>query len=211
MISSFSLVRDCVPVISLRAFDGVRRGTVTAKYSIECRCEGVDGWLDEEPSVADHLISCGVRMVGADDGAAGGHRFSERDAEALACAWRGEDLGGAHVAQDFLVVVEEAEELDLTGVGEGLVLGFQALAFRAVADDAQGGVLVVGDGVEGVEEGVDVLVLDQAHGEEHVVAMPGEGCVTNLFIRCLRERQSEKSTIWNARELHYIRRSVKYP
>jgi len=63
-------------------------------------------------------------MVGGDDGAVGGHRLRKRDTEALARTRGGEDIGGAHVAQDVRVVVEEAEELDLVGVGERFVLGF---------------------------------------------------------------------------------------
>jgi len=55
------------------------------------------------------------------------------------------------------------------------------LPFRAVADDAQGRVVVVGDGVEGVEKDVHVLVLDQTPGEEHVVALLREGRGANLL------------------------------
>ncbi len=69
-------------------------------------------------------------------------------------------VDGREVPRSGIVVIEEAEELCVVGVGEGFVFGFQTLAFRAVADDAQGGVVVGGDGVEGLEEDVDVLVLD---------------------------------------------------
>jgi len=45
----------------------------------------------------------------------------------------------------------------------------------------RGGVVVVGDGVERLEQLVDILVLDEAPGEEHVVALLGEGSVLDLL------------------------------
>jgi len=41
--------------------------------------------------------------------------------------------------------------------------------------------VVVGDGVERLEQLVDILVLDEAPGEEHVVALLGEGSVLDLL------------------------------
>ena len=60
------------------------------------------------------------------------------------------------MAQDSLVLHQEAEEGDLVGVVEPAGLSAQALCLGPVADDAQGGVVLGGDGVEGLQEDVDV-------------------------------------------------------
>ena len=123
-------------------------------------------------------------MLGGDDGAVGGHRFGERDPEALSRRGRGEYARRAHVAEHVLVVVEEAEEVNSIAVGEIVGSVAEAVGFRAIPDDAERGVVVLNDLVECIQQERDVLIGDEASSKEDIVAVMAVGfwerCVAYL-------------------------------
>jgi hypothetical protein len=77
------------------------------------------------------------------------------------------------MGEDVLVLVEKAREGDAVAGVEGLAPAFEGVSLWAVADDAEGGVGV--ETVERVEQAVDVLVRDEAAGEQDVEAVLGRG------------------------------------
>lgn len=122
-------------------------------------------------------------MLDTDNRTVGSHRFGVGDSEPLSRTGRGEHVRGAHLTQHVLVLVEEPQQTHPVGVVQGVRLPFEAVELRAVADDAEGHVVVVvGHAVERIEKGGDVLVGDESPGEQHVerVALVGERRVSNL-------------------------------
>lgn len=58
LISSFSLGQDCAPVASLETLHWIDQWAFAFDGALERRSEPVDGGLDEEPGLANFLVSC---------------------------------------------------------------------------------------------------------------------------------------------------------